>query len=474
MSCESRGHEMSGAKTITVNRTAYQQMESSAAALRTYQRELPAMLQAVQQQNAANIDRVFSAVDVRQDDFERSLSKLSGRTRRFEQQTNNRLKRQAARLRKELRATNEKTHAEMAEQERRLATEIERERDEREQDVAELRSGLSVLESDRDRAWTAASTLLADGEILRDAIASGLPHERFAAGRLAALDQRLSLARTTLSQGLAQAALASTQEIYLRLTELRAELERLDQAWRVAQVAALGSLTVVSERIKHSEVLPVPDEDGGFIDGAQLDVDFWSDGALSRLRAEATALAERAGSETEPLNVADLRAITEREAPDLTRRLDEIVDQAAGRQLASQIRVNVAAMVVGTLRESAGYELEANVYAAEDQREANYSYLRDVTSDDEIVIEVAPDDTGGGCTLRVLSFEHDSPDEEARSRRAHALVDSLRAAGLSVSDADAEETEPERAQYELEKVRRNPPQHSSTGTPGTPSGRQRA
>ena len=458
---------MSGAKTITVDRTAAQRMERSAAALRTYQREIPAMLRAVREENAANVDRVFSAVDTRQDDFERSLSKLSSRTRRFEQQTNSRLKRQAARLREELRVTNERTRAELAEQESRLTAEIERERAERERDVTELRAGLSVLEADHDRAQVAASALLADGEILRDAIAAGLPHERFAAGRLAALDQRLNLARDTLSQGLTQAALASAQETYLQLTELRAELERRDQAWRLAQVAALDSLTVVSERIRHSEVLPVPDENGGFIEGVELDVDFWSYGALGRLRAETEALAERTGSETAPLDMADLRAITEREAPDLARRLDEIVDQAAARQLASQIRVNVAAMVVGTLRESAGYEMEANVYAAEDQREANYSYLRDVTSDDEIVVEVAPDEAGGGCTLRVLSFEHDSPDEEARSRRAHALVDSLRAAGLSVGDADAEPTEPERAEYALEKVRLASPRRTTTSTTGT-------
>ncbi|MGH3375183.1 MAG: hypothetical protein ACRDP6_10615, partial [Actinoallomurus sp.] len=157
MSCEPKGHGMSGAKTITVNRTAAQRMERSAAALRTYQREIPAMLRAVREENAANVDRVFSAVDARQDDFERSLSKLSSRTRRFEQQTNVRLKRQAARLREELRVTNERTRAELAEQESRLTAEIERERVERERDVTELRAGLSVLEADHDRAQAAAS-----------------------------------------------------------------------------------------------------------------------------------------------------------------------------------------------------------------------------------------------------------------------------------------------------------------------------
>jgi hypothetical protein len=441
---------MSGAKAITVDRTAYRQMERSAAALRTYQREVPAMLEAVRQDNQATVDRVFATVDARQEEFERSLTGLSAQTRRFERQTGNRLKRQAARLREELRTTTEQTRAEMAEQERRLIAEIAQERAEREKDAAELRAGLTVLVSDRDKAEAAASTLLADGELLRDTIARALPHERFAPGRLAALDQRLSLARATLAEGLTQAALASAQETYLQMTELRAELERLDQEWRLAQVAALGALTLVSKRINHSELLPVPDESGGFIEGAELDVDYWSYGELSRLREEAAALTERAGS---PMETAKLRAISEQEAPALARRLDEIVEQAVARQLASQVRVNVAAMVAGALRESAGYEMEANVYAGEDQREANYTYLRDVTSDDEIVIEVAPDEAGGGCTLRVLSFEHDSPDEESRSRRAHALVDSLRAAGLSVGDATAETTEPDRAEYALETVR---------------------
>jgi hypothetical protein len=449
MSSEPKGHGMSGAMTMTVNGTAYQQMEPSAAALRTYQREIPAMLRAVQQQNAADLDRMFATVGVRQDDFERSLAGLSSRTRRFEQQTSDRLKRQAGRLRVEIRLTNEQTRDE---QERRLVVEIERERFERERDAAELRAGLSAIESGRERAEAAASTMLTDGEILRDAITGGLPHERFAPARLATLDLRLSLARTTLAQGLTQAALASARETYLQLTELRAELERLDQAWRLARVAALGSLTVVAERIRYSKLLPVPDEHGGFIEGAELDVDYWSLGELSRLVAEVTALSERAGSETEPLTAANLRLITEQDAPDLTRRLDEIVKQAAVRKLASQIRINVASVVVSTLRESGGYEMKTNVYAGNDQREANYSYLRDITGEDEIVVEVAPDEAGGGCTLRVLSFEHDNPDEEVRSRRAHVLVDSLRAAGLSVSDVGAERAEPVCADYDLEKV----------------------
>ena len=59
-------------------------------------------------------------------------------------------------------------------------------------------------------------------------------------------------------------------------------------------------------------------------------------------------------------------------------------------------------------------------------------------------MEVAPDETGKSCTLRILYYDAGLPDEEERVRRAHAVADSLRAHGLQAGlpAADMEQANP--------------------------------
>jgi hypothetical protein len=111
-------------------------------------------------------------------------------------------------------------------------------------------------------------------------------------------------------------------------------------------------------------------------------------------------------------------------------------------------------MVVGVLEQSAGYAWDGEAtYAGEDQRGAFYSKLRH-PDDSEIVVEVAPDDDGKSCVLRILSFETGQPDDSERVRRAHAVADSLRAQGLQTGDPSAEQEVPDRKYTDFEQLRR--------------------
>jgi len=158
-----------------------------------------------------------------------------------------------------------------------------------------------------------------------------------------------------------------------------------------------------------------------------------------------TALSAAVADEDAPASVAELRRIAEERAPALDERLTEIVTKAHARLLASQVRVNVAELVVNALEESTGYTWADGqaCYANGDQRRAFYSKLRHL-DDSEIVVEVAPDETGESCVLRILSYEAGLPDDEERARRAHAVADSLRAHGLQAGlpATDGEQADP--------------------------------
>jgi hypothetical protein len=440
---------MSGAKRIMVDETAWRQAQSAAARLSDVQRDLPAMLEAARRQHQADLERTFTAVDARQSQVEQSLAGLSDQARRLEKETTRRLREQAVQLREELQTAIAETRGDLAEQERRLQAEIEQERGERQRELSALGAELAMLADDKERAAALARTHLDDARLLHDTIRDALPHDRFTPGALATLGQRIQLAETNLAQGTAQTALAGAQETYLRLGELRVELELRDREWRTAQVTAVSSLTLMLERITAGAELAVPD-----MEDVTLDVDYWSDGELTRLRDEVAAAADLARSDDRPLSVAELRKVVDAQAPAYQERLTEIVARAAVRQVASQVRVNVAEIVVDALESATGYAWEENAYAGEDPRDAFYSRLRQPLTGGEIVIEVAPDEETGDCAVRILSFDRDAPDEEARTQRAHLLVRSLREQGLSVGDPAGEAREPDPRDYRFDALRR--------------------
>ena len=233
-----------------------------------------------------------------------------------------------------------------------------------------------------------------------------------------------------------------------------------DQEWRITQIAAVSAATVLQQQIQLDSFLDVRDEQGKQIHGVSLDVDYWSDGELAELREQADALARRAADQADPASLAELRAIIERNVPGLDERLTEIVGRAGARQaFASQVRVNLAEFVVETLEDTTGFVWADGqaTYAGNDPRHAFYSKLRHL-DDSEIVVEVAPDENGESCVLRIMSYDSGTPDEEERARRFHVITDRLAERGLQVGKPTAEQGEPDPALADLDSIRRQVPE----------------
>ena len=93
----------------------------------------------------------------------------------------------------------------------------------------------------------------------------------------------------------------------------------------------------------------------------------------------------------------------------------------------------------------------ATTFAGGDQRDAFYSKLKH-PDESEIVVEVAPDEDGKSCVLRVMSYETGNPDESQRVARVHAIANSMREQGLS-GTAAAETDEPDPALKDFTRLR---------------------
>jgi len=433
---------MSGTKRITVDRQAWQDLLAKAARLRDVQRDLPDMLAAVREAQRQQAEHDTAELNARQDELTRKLAALSQQARQLEASATRRIRAAAEQMLSQARE-------QQSLQEERFANELARERAEREQEAAALGAELAGVLGEREVALSAAAAVVADARLLHDAIAGGLPHERFAPGRLAACEKRLLLAEANVAQGLGEAALAQVQDLYLRLGELRAEVELRDAQWRAAHLAAVAAVTALTGRIRYNAVIELTDEDRTF----PLDVDFWSGGDLAAITADADALAARVSDEADPPTAAELHLMAEREVAELDERLTRAASKARTRQWASQIRVNLAEMVVGILEESTGYCWEGEAtYAGDDQRAAFYSKLRHSDAS-EIVVEVSPGDDGEECVLRIHTYDAGLPDESGRALRAQAIADSLREQGLPGGAPVADAAPPDPALADFERLR---------------------
>jgi hypothetical protein len=454
---------VSGKKRITVDEDAWRDAMSKANRLRDVERELPAMISAVQRAQEQQAARDRAVMQARQDELTRRLAGLSEQARKLEAATTRRINAATATIMNEAREANKQLRGEtrqlLDEQEQRFDNALNAERDQRQRELGTLRAEMERERTVKANVLDAARTAVADARVIRDAISASLPHERFAPGKLARLTDRLGVAEDSASSGIAETALAQAQELQLSLNELRAEVELRDAEWRAAHLTAVAAVTALAEQISYNSMITVTDEESGA--SAELDVDYWSDGKLSAIRKAADELSTAVRDETAPPSLAELRVISEESVAALDGRLTETVAAARTRQWASQVRVNMAEMVVDVLEPLTGYAFDGATFVADDQREAFYAKLTHA-DESEIVVEVAPDEEGKSCVIRVLSYETGNTDESARVARVHAVAESLREHGLSGTPA-AEREEPDQALRDFGQLRQRQPARALPG-----------
>ena len=461
---------MSGKKRITVGEAEWNALQQQARQLRDLQRNAPKLVADLRRQTQADLDEVSRRLEGRQSAVEQHMGALSTQAQRLEAETSRRLTEQAAQLHSRLSQTagqlREETDAALAEQQRTWRAELAAERDKQRAEVSDLRN---ELRGEAQASAEAAQAWLSDAAVLRDVIGDQLPHERYASGELAALTRRLATAEESSQQGQSQAALALAQQLYHDLHELRVEIELLDREWT-------GLHTVITERLRELDETAAtnatqqiaPGEFGN--DAAvDLDVDHWSEGGLSELRADLRDLLAQVNDAGNPPTTEQLQRTRDILLPELEQRLTGTFQRARLRLLASQRRINVADIVVQTLDDMAGYYVEDHAYERMDQRRAFFAKLGHL-SGNEIVLSVAPTaDDSGECAVRVLSFDYDTAAQQVLDERGETILRGLRSHGLTVEDNGCEAGEPERVDLDFDRLRQPGPADEAVpaSAPGT-------
>lgn len=462
---------MSGRKHVSIDSSEHQRLIQDRSRLRSINENLPRILEEVRRESANDFQRRLAPLQQRQQEVDRTISSLQSDVRAREQRLQQQLQKQQretntaiqnekqARM-QQVRALDEQLHQEMHAQERRLTQRIqesanqvwkdtqslvaaqerkltgliEREREERQKGQQALQQQLDQIAHDRQKQEEMARAWIEDAARMQTLIEGHYQHEHFAPGQVLRIGRAVEQARDNLAQGMPQAAITQAQQAYYDLSDLRLELERLEHEWQILRNAALEAardlLTVASNNRQCQTVLDgavVTDEQG---DPITVEVDWWTDGKLSALEQEVQTLTERVGDDTTLVTTEDLQQIVARDLPSLCQRLDDVVAEAQAAVISSQMRINIADIVMDTL-EQRGFAIQDATYEGDDMRQGYVAKAMD-RDGGEVVAVVAPVGPGKN-ELTIHSYDEMQRSMDEVRARSESLSRSLQEQGVQTS-----------------------------------------
>lgn len=255
-----------------------------------------------------------------------------------------------------------------------------------------------------------------------------LPHSRFAPGRLEAIGRQVNDAQRNYEQNMPEASLSTAQQAFWELSDLRDEVLRKQREFILVYQEALQEARLLLEEARANRKYQLELGEGAGREILALEVDYWTHGELTAFETEIRVL------ERELLN-GEKTLTSEQVKESLARieamkpMLSEIVERAQQNILASQLRVNMAGVIVKVLAEQ-GFVLQDAVYEGDDMRNAYIAKVQNIAGS-EVVTVISPvaDDVGKNA-VSVHSYDETFVDETTLKQRAQEITAVLNQEGL--------------------------------------------
>ncbi|KYC38097.1 hypothetical protein WA1_37740 [Scytonema hofmannii PCC 7110] len=483
---------MSGEKRryVSVEEQEWRRLREQDSRLRSLQQDLPERLNAVRERARREFQQRLAPLEQRDQQQEQQTQRLQSSLRDLEINTQKRLQQQrqefqtglreveyrqqqalqdeTTRLESAIRQGLEQQRTEhlritqqqrqeytrlIAQQDQKFTQIIVEERQAREQGQKILQQQINQVVTDikqeRQRKAKIARDLLSDVEEIWKQINQNYQHQRFAPGRLDDLRRGLELALSNIEAGVTEAAIATTQQTYLELADLRLELEQKEQEWLLLYNAALEDLRSLITEVQANRECEVEIGQGDEAQKFKLEVDYWVNGRLTRYEQQLHQLESQLTIGESTLTTEQVKEIGEKITA-LQPSLGDIVEQAKLAILSSQLRAEIADKVVEVLS-SMGYTLvNANtdaVYEGDDQRNAYVVKVKNIAGD-EVVTVISPEKEFRDNSISINTFSSTIVDEPATQQNAKAIFDALQQEGVQGSGS-IECNEQPRAEYQI-------------------------
>lgn len=289
---------------------------------------------------------------------------------------------------------------------------------------------INVYEESRYRKRTIAETWEKMALDLFFFLKNEYPHDFFFPGALNKIEFRLNQAADNCQNELFETAIDQFQCIYTDLSNTKLDLDQSIQRWKIlfqAVYEATQQLLASQEKCNEIQAIDLDGEALPFL----VDVDQWTNGRLrdwqDRLHQFCDIMLNQMKSPSEDM----LFQALQEDIPRFNDELSDIVFDARIRSLNSQLRINIADLVVQALSEQ-GFRLEDANYEANDMR-LNYDACLKNIEGNEVIVKVCP--TGnqiGENELHLESLDAELKTEHELNRRWMEINASLQNVGISI------------------------------------------
>lgn len=486
---------MSGRKraTVTISREEYRRLHEAEMRLLFMNQEDAERLQSVKQESAANAVRQMEELSIREQEFQNLVAGLGEHIRRIEEQTSQALYYQQYELWRQMQETagelssrrvemleaqEQRMTAAMREERKRHRGQLERmgeyfvqlqsdhdqrihgleqrlaqqgahfddrlemlemlldhERTQRLEDMAVVQSHLDAMESERADKGAYVDMWLNAAIEMSNYIGEHLQHEFFAPGRMDGALREINLAGENLANGFCDSALLQAQRAYMELSDLRIELEQLHSEWgylRQSVIERLLHLKAVAESNRSCEAV---DAQGNVL-GFTLDVDEWTDRGLSSFRQKVEHKIRRLNDSIRMVEIGVLRHMLKEELPGMEKELAGIILDARLAVLNSQLRINIADIVIQALRRL-GFGVVDAGYQQSDFRGTYIARLKNLEGS-EVQVRVIPGSAKyGDNELQLDSLDYRQRTQYELRQRAKEISSALARFGLQIGSVNA-------------------------------------
>jgi hypothetical protein len=316
------------------------------------------------------------------------------------------------------------------EQNRQFSDQLSQLRLETQQALASVQSEVARVDLDLERKREIANQWLAAVESMIQFIMENYACDFFLPGRIDRIARAYDQAGNNIEIGIPETAIGVLQQQFNELSELHIDLERLHAEWQFIYYANWETASQILSMALASDFIQAVDLDGNLLP-YEINVNFWSNGALQRVIDDLDRFLSRLNDPLPEDNIDVLRGWHEKLLPEIYRDFENCILDARIRAINSQLRINIADLVVQALNEQ-GYALETASYTAQDEREA---YLaRMMTSDgSEVLVKVEPAGASlGENELHVQSLDREDRTESELRQRWYEITESLSGFGLDV------------------------------------------
>jgi DNA repair exonuclease SbcCD ATPase subunit len=475
---------MSGEKRryVRVEDRELRRLREQDSRLRSVQRDLPERLNAIREEARRELQQRLETFEQRAQRQQQEAQKLKSILAIIELETHLKLQQQRKELQKTIREQQQTFQSEVQRLEDAMSQGFEQQQSLILQITSEQRQEYLALNESLDQKFTQligeerqareqlqrqierekqdktkqAQNWLDDAETIWEQINRDCPHQRFAPGELDKLKYELQLAHINLRNGLAEAAIGKTQETYLKLSELRSQLQQKQQQWELAYSKALEDLKSLIAQVQANRKYEMEVGQGDESDKFLLEVDFWTNGSLSQYEQELQQIETRLQEGESSLTTEQISQIAEQIA-ELQPRLGDIVQKAQEEILSSQMRVEIADKVAKALKHM-GYILidpeRDSLYEGEDYRNSYVLKLQNGVGG-EVVTVISPTQEFGKNQVCVNSFGTILRDPVAQRQNADAINKRLADEKiLKVEENEESNKDPNWIYQNMEEVRK--------------------